>query len=210
MHMLLENNARVYPNVWQSTWVAGRLPQHVSVLPDVSKWLQSNTPHSSPPRVVVVIRDEYQRLTLRYELWVLWEPYLREERVLAYRAHPDAVCACCRVPALWKLPRGRRGCAALIMRSVARALYWPRWRQQIRQLSRTPASVFERMLLYEWFSMGVFEMCYVDLDSLSCSCYGCPLAASRAGVLCLRDQVYVDKELDGPGSPRRPCEHLVD
>jgi len=95
MHMLLENNARVYPNVWQSTWVAGRLPQHVSVLPDVSKWLQSNTPHSSPPRVVVVIRDEYQRLTLRYELWVLWEPFLREERVLAYRAHPGAVCACC-------------------------------------------------------------------------------------------------------------------
>jgi hypothetical protein len=37
MHVLLENNSRVYPNVWQSIWVAGRLPRHGTVLRDVSK-----------------------------------------------------------------------------------------------------------------------------------------------------------------------------
>ena len=41
MEMLLDNTARRYPQVWQSTWVAGRLPEQVTVLPGVPEWLQT-------------------------------------------------------------------------------------------------------------------------------------------------------------------------
>ena len=210
MEMLLDNTARRYPQVWQSTWVAGRLPEQVTVLPGVPEWLQTCTPHSSPPKVFVVITDENQRLNLRYEEWVLWEPGLREERVLAYRAHPDGVCACSQQPAFWKLPHGRRGCAARILRSVGPMVYWREWQQVTRWLSRSKASRFEKMLSYDWFSIDVFEDSFVDLDALSCSCGGCSLKDTRAGVLCPADQDYVDKDLAGPDSPRRPAQHLVD
>ena len=210
MHMLLDNCDRRYPKVWQNTYVAGRLPRHVSVLPGVSKWLLTFTPNSSPPRVFIVIRDECTHLILRYEMWVLWEPHLREERVLAYRVQPDSVCSCCRQPSLWKLPRGRCGCAALVMRSVGRSLHWAAWQKLRRQLSRTQASTFEALLFYDWFNIGVFEIRFVDLDSLTCSCYACSPRETRAGVLCPHDQIYVDRELAGPSSPRRPSEHFAD
>ena len=210
MEMLLDNTARRYPQVWQSTWVAGRLPEQVTVLPGVPEWLQTCTPHSSPPKVFVVITDENQRLNLRYEEWVLWEPGFREERVLSYRAHPDGVCACCQQPAFWKLPRGRRGCAASIMTAVGPKVSGREWPEMTCWLSCSKTSRFERMLSHDSFNKGVFETCFVDLDCLSCSCGGCSSEDMRTGVLCPDDQYFVDHELAGPESPRHPLQNFGD
>jgi hypothetical protein len=207
MEMLLANDGRRYPQVWVSTFVTGFLPVQVRMLRHVTEWLQSYALHGRPMRVTIVRYD--QCLSLRYEEWVLWEPGRREERVLAYRAHPEGVCACCQKPAFWKLPRGRRGCAAHIVRSVAPTLFWAPWGQMTRVLSRSKASRFEEMLSHDWFNVAVFQVCFLDQDCLSCSCGDCTLKDLRAGVLCPVDQDYVDFELAGPDSPREPADPLV-
>ena len=210
MEMLLANHGRRYPQVWISTFVAMLLPQHVKVLPFVAEWLESFTVHSGPLYLTVVIRGTAQSITMRYEDWVLWAPDLREERVLAYRTHPEGVCACCQQPAFWKVPRGPRGCAARTLRAVAPRLFRKEWAEITLRLSRSRTSRFEEMLSYDWFNVALFEVCFVDLDCLSCSCGGCSMKDLRAGVMCPVDQEYVDFELAGPDSPRGHAQPLVD
>ena len=210
MEMLFDNDTRRHPRVWLSTWVAMPLPDHVTQLPNVAEWLRTYTPLSSAPRLSIVIRHGDLPLKMRYEEWVLWEPGLREERVLAYRAHPDGVCACCQQPAFWKLPRGRRGCAASIMTAVGPKVSGREWPEMTCWLSCSKTSRFERMLSHDSFNKGVFETCFVDLDCLSCSCGGCSFEDMRTGVLCPDDQYFVDHELAGPESPRHPLQDFGD
>ena len=127
MTMLLDSDERRYSQAWINTFVAGVLPLAVYRIPQVAawakEWFRTHTDHNKPMRVNVVRTDLL--LTLRYEEWILHRPGLREECVLANRAHPTGWCPCCQQPAVWKLPRGPRGCAAHVMKLVANKQFQP-------------------------------------------------------------------------------------
>ena len=106
---------------------------------------------------------------------------------------------------LWKLPRGRRGCAASIVRVVAPVLFRAPWGQMTLALSRPTASRFEEMLSHDWFNVAVFQVCFLAQECLSCSCHACSLKNVRAGTVCPVDQSYTTFEAAGPDSPREPA-----
>ena len=202
MNMLLDNEALRHPRVWLSTWVAMSPPDHLAQLPHVAEWLRNYTEFSAAPRLTVVIRGTNCPEKMRYEEWILWEPCLREQRVLAYRAQPCGLCACCGQPSFWKMPRGRRGCAASIMRTVGPMVSGHQWPEMTSWLSRTKSSPLEHLLSDAVVNMQVFETLFFDAHCLSCSCGTCSLRDLRAGLMCPHDQSYVELEREGPESPR--------
>ena len=210
MHMLVKNENKLHPRFWRVTWVALPPPEHVAQLPLVAEWLRNYTPLSEKTTLFVVVTNDDRLLKMRYEEWTLWEPGLRLEKVLAYRAQPCGVCACCERPAFWKLPHGRLGCAESIMRTVGPLVAGRTWPEMSQWLSRSKSSPLERLLAQDFVSTTVFETLFFDVHCLSCSCGRCSLKDMQAGVLCLHDQNYVVHERAGPESPRSPCGNLCD
>ena len=147
---------------------------------------------------------------MRYEEWTLSEPCERLERVLAYKGPAYVKCECCKRPAIWKLPRGRHGCGAFIMRTVGRQVSGHEWAPMSSWLSRSQTSPFEHLLAHDFVSTAVFETIFVDVHCLSCSCGSCSLKNVRAGVLCCFDRSWVEHEHDGPDSPRAFFQDLGD
>ena len=209
VRMLLDNEDMRHPRVWEYTWVGLHLPAHMLQLPHVAEWHETHYLHRKKHRLTVVIRDVDPGLILRFEEWILWEPGLRVEKVLAHRARPSRLCGCCQRPALWRFTHGRYGCGAYIMRTVAREVFRADWGVMTRCLSNSRTSRLEQMLSQNWFNDGVFEDCFVDLDCLNCSCGACSLRSIRAGVLCPLDQLYAGCPTEWPPSPRAVREHLL-
>ena len=210
MHMLVNNENKLHPRFWRVTWVALPPPEHVAQLPLVAEWLRNYTQLSEKTTLFVVVTHDDGSLKMRYEEWTLWEPGLRLEKVLAYRAQPCGVCACCERPAFWKLPHGRLGCAESIMRTVGPLVAGRTWPEMSQWLSRSKSSPLERLLAQDFVSTTVFETLFFDVHCLSCSCGRCSLKDMQAGVLCSHDQNYVDHERAGPESPRSVCGNLCD
>ncbi len=108
--MLLDSDSRHYPQVWRRSFVAEPL-----------RWVlvEFLGLHRLPARsarqplafllLMTVVRVTARKWPVRLEGWTVLGPELREERVLAYRAHPEGHCPCCQRPAVWKLPQGPRG-----------------------------------------------------------------------------------------------------
>ena len=207
--MLLDNEDNQHPRIWEHTWVGLHLPLHMMQLPLVAEWHENHHLHRRKHRLTVAIRGFDPGLILRFEEWILWEPGLRLEKVLAHRARPSGLCGCCQRPALWRITHGRYGCGAYIMRTVAREVFRTDWGVMTRCLSHSRTSPLEQLLSQDWFNDGVFEDCFVDLDCLSCSCGACSLRNTRAGVLCPLDQLYAMSTTEWPPSPRAAREHLL-
>jgi hypothetical protein len=210
MQMLLDNENLRHPRVWLSTWVAMPPPDHLVQIPHVAEWIRDYTELSAAPRLTVVVTRGSLPEVMRYEEWILWEPCLREQRVLAYRSQPCGVCACCGQPSIWKIPRGRRGCAASIMRTVGPMVSGRDWPEMTCLLSRSRRSPLEQLLLDAVVNTQVFETLFLDVHCLSCSCGKCSLKDMRAGIMCPHDQTYVEQERAGPESPRDTCHDFSD
>jgi hypothetical protein len=116
--MLLNNEARGFPQVWINREVVGTLgPVAETHLPHVAKSVRTFNADSRPMRMLIVRAQA--GLLLGYKQWILRSPTQRTERVLAYRTRPARVCTCCQRSAFWKLPQGGRGCSSYILRLVA-------------------------------------------------------------------------------------------
>ena len=208
MDMLLFNQLRRFPKVWEHTQVATSLPPELLDQPPEPDSCWGGSPRWSTPVLSVVIVAASTNLKMRLESWDLWRADFREESVKAWRTHPRRKCPCCGRPALWKCFDGRHGCGPYIMRVIC-SRYFHTWRALKRRLSSSKNSCFERLLSYAWFSTNVFEAYFLDAERLSCSCGDCSLKFLRSGALCPMDQVYADTESLGPISPRHPFADLV-
>ena len=208
LRMLLQNEARRFPQVWIKTEVVATLaPTVLQHMPRVAEWARTFTSYSRPMRMFV--GRAQGGLILRYEQWILRTLTQRTETVLAYRTCTDGVCTCCHRPAFWKRPGGERGCSSYILRLVAEQKFQEQWRLVTRLLSYSKRSRFEQLLLEGDVDKHLFEWCFCDPDCLSCSCDRCALQRVRAGDMCPADTYYVNSQLRGQDSPRKHSKPLL-